>query len=377
MDYATLTTNSEQQRSGHARRYIQFKRKQYPLKSGYYNYLQQRFSSEFMGAGVICDMSTPNAIQNAIANCQSHIQRLQTQEPSASFFTRTLKHFIQENIKIKILIMGHGRHGEAGGIVDSADSTSQLLVPTGQIVDDILSITQNLSANYTIDWFIKLCICYAGRSPLLSTQSIQTYPSRTQGSLSDNLGHQLSQKGLLNFVLTSYFTPVAISEKTGHLTAWTETDHQRDVQLRASLMRAQHDFRNGYLFWLSLGEQEDCLPNNSINSFLTNSCSAAISRIFREQNRDIDIFSQNLQTEYQQKFFECLHFLLEDSSLECHCKQEVEEQIRSMPHLNEILFYRFIDYQVSSIHYATIQKANKSILIYKNGQQQVAYRSGK
>lgn len=363
LDYSKLSSDPTQHMEGVSNQYLESKQKQTsPAVTSYRSKLVHAFSSEFTGDGIICDLSVPGSIANAIAGLRTRLEILQRREEPELFFTKAVKYFVQKNAQVKILIMGHGRHGESGCLVDSSAPTANPLLSIESVARDVVSITREFYC-FKIDWHIKLCVCYAARSPTLTDQAIHTFAQRTRGSLADRLGFVLARIGLQNFTLTSYFTPVAIQAQTGHLSAWRERAHQLDVRAKQLLTRAQTEYLDGYRFWSAIGENE-ALQQIPVNKILIETSHIAISALLPNGSRVLDIFSLSVQTEYKTKFFHSLDLILSDASITI--QEQMRAELMQISNLDPILFYRFAEIQAVSSSYSTARNANKSILTYKN-----------
>jgi hypothetical protein len=259
----------------------------------------------------------------------------------------------QNGARVKILVGGHGQYNQSGGIVLGGASGVDVGVPAQQIVDDISQLVKPFSGR-GIEWSVKLCVCFAGRPTDDYARAIDKN-SNVDSSMAASVAKGLSLKGVRDFTLKAYFTPVSINKSTGHLEATPEVHQQHKFALIQGETTAQQRFPRGFEFWKPENEDEALLWSMS--------CSYAYTQL--QSKPDItNVFDMEVYKSFK------LEFLLlaemdarNDPDLVKSLNRRAGEQI-----VDEILWYRLVQLVCSEYGGSSLQKANKVVWTCKGGQ---------
>jgi hypothetical protein len=114
------------------------------------------------------------------------------------------------NMRIKIVVAGHGQIGVNGGLVGGQNATD-ITTPVNRLIYDVWFImSQTVLRRCYPRWEIKMCVCYAARRASQADRTIRNQVNATyvKDTLAGQMAYGLEKIGAKNFKLTAYYTPV-------------------------------------------------------------------------------------------------------------------------------------------------------------------------
>ncbi|MCL9783098.1 hypothetical protein M9194_16845 [Vibrio sp. S4M6] len=197
---------------------------------------------------------------------------------------------------IKFVVFGHGHYDCASFIY----SYQPKRVPVNNVANDIYEIIKGVNekcwrVNYPV-YYIKLCICYSGRS----TQYVHTNPAANQSvkdprnSLAGRLAAQLKHRNVTDFVLKAYFTPTEVSEDESHIYAISEHDLQMKRRIRIQYDEKISSARQVAEFIRTADSptQEKYIQDAICG--VKNKCASVVSELYQNNQLEIDTFERLL-----------------------------------------------------------------------------------
>ncbi|HEX8536195.1 MAG TPA: hypothetical protein VF664_01935, partial [Cystobacter sp.] len=156
--------------------------------------------------------------------------------------------------RVKILIGGHGQYNQSGGIVFGGASGVNVGVPNDELVNDIVRLMQPFGTR-GIEWTVNLCVCFAARPTDDHARAIDRN-ANVDTSMAAQVAKGLQRKGIRDFTVKAYFTPVSINNSTGHLEAVSEVNQQHKFALLRGEATAQQRYPRGFDFWKPENQDE-------------------------------------------------------------------------------------------------------------------------